>query len=275
MQARVASRALRTAVDAVAMALLAPAAPLMIAQGRRVRREALRLPEADGPRQGLRQPPDAPRLLILGDSSAAGVGVGHQSLALSGRLLELLVDPAIGSFGWRLIARTGVAARDLPVLIDQQLGAPSATGEPDMAELPPSRFDVALVVVGVNDVTSGTPIRRWIDALDRVHQRLQAVGVRHAVFSGLPPMEHFSALPQPLRSWLGLQARRYDRALSDWCALRAGTSHLALPRLSDRSLLASDGFHPGEAGCALWARELAPLLIPKLREARAGAGVST
>jgi len=31
-------------------------------------------------------------------------------------------------------------------------------------------------------------------------------------FSGLPPMNHFPALPQPLRALFGLRARRIDRS---------------------------------------------------------------
>ena len=59
--------------------------PLLIWQGGRLRTTMPRLPEADGPRTGLTSGP-APslRLVILGDSSAAGVGVGRQDEALAG-----------------------------------------------------------------------------------------------------------------------------------------------------------------------------------------------
>ncbi|HSN31662.1 MAG TPA: SGNH/GDSL hydrolase family protein, partial [Ideonella sp.] len=53
-------------------------APLLVAQALGTRRRALRLPEAAGPREGLvGAQGDAPafRLLLAGDSSAAGVGV--------------------------------------------------------------------------------------------------------------------------------------------------------------------------------------------------------
>ena len=58
--------------------------PLLIWQGRQVRREAPRLPEATGPRLGLagmeRHSGAMPRLrvLIVGDSSGAGVGAATQ-----------------------------------------------------------------------------------------------------------------------------------------------------------------------------------------------------
>lgn len=259
-------RALSTPREALARALLAPAAPLMVWQGRRVRRLALRLPEAAGARIGEAEMDGAgARLLIVGDSSAAGVGVTDQSQALSGQLISALAARGVTPGRWQLIARTGVSAAALPALIDQGL---------DEARTPAESFDVALVVVGVNDVTGATPIARWLADLDRLHARLKGLGVRAAVFSGLPPMDRFIALPQPLRMWLGLQARRYDRALGQWSTARSGTLHWVLPRLHDPALLASDGFHPGEAGCALWARELAQTLAPLLA-ADQGAGGST
>lgn len=61
--------------------------PLLLWQGRRVRATALRLPEAAGPRTA---EGSALRLLIVGDSSAAGVGAAHQDEALAGRLAQAL-----------------------------------------------------------------------------------------------------------------------------------------------------------------------------------------
>jgi lysophospholipase L1-like esterase len=221
----------------------------MLWQGRRVRRLALRLPEAAGPREGESHADQlGPRLLIVGDSSAAGVGVAEQLQALSGRLMAALTEKGVAPRRWRLIARTGATAADLPALIDRELRQASAVDQ---------RFDLAIVVVGVNDVTGATPIPRWLGDLDRVDERLKHQGVATTLYSGLPPMERFTALPQPLRTWLGLQARRYDRALGQWVAARRDAIHLVLPRLDDSSLLAPDGFHPGEAGCDMWAQALA------------------
>jgi lysophospholipase L1-like esterase len=221
----------------------------MLWQGRRVRRLAVRLPEAAGPREGeshADQP--GPRLLIVGDSSAAGVGVAEQSQALLGRLVAALTAEGVAPRRWRLIARTGATAADLPALVDRELSQASGYQH---------RFDLAIVVVGVNDVTGATPIPRWLADLDRIHDRLGHQGVRATLYSGLPPMERFTALPQPLRTWLGLQARRYDRALGQWVETRRDALHLVLPRLDDPSLLAPDGFHPGAAGCHVWAQALA------------------
>ena len=61
--------------------------PVLLWQGARVRATALRLPEAAGERL---QSGGALRLLIVGDSSAAGVGAAHQDEALAGCLARTL-----------------------------------------------------------------------------------------------------------------------------------------------------------------------------------------
>ena len=87
--------------------------PLLLWQGRQVRREAPRLPEPTGPRLGLagmdRHNGAMPRLrvLIVGDSSGAGVGAATQDEALAGRLSQALTRRLKAPVAWQLVARTG------------------------------------------------------------------------------------------------------------------------------------------------------------------------
>ena len=214
-------------------------APLLLYQARRVRRQALILPEPPGPRSGGTQ--GSPRLLILGDSSAAGVGAVHQSEALSGALERALQ----GRIHWQLRARTG------------------ATTASTLAKLPAlgaQVFDVALVVLGVNDVTGMVGLRRLLGQRAMLYHHLkQAHNVQRIVLSGLPPMQHFPLLPQPLRWVLGQQARRYDAALARQAQV-LGHSYVRFDMPFDAAMMAQDGFHPGPAAYQLWAHALHPYL---------------
>ena len=58
-----------------------PAAPVLIAQGRRLRRDTPRLPDAAHPWQGTLDGPEPLQLLVLGDSTAAGVGAATVAAA--------------------------------------------------------------------------------------------------------------------------------------------------------------------------------------------------
>lgn len=222
------------------------AAPLLWAQGRRVRRVTPRLPEAAGPREGRVAPAataDRPlRLLIAGDSAAAGVGVSLLDEAMAGQVPGLLAGRLGRPVAWRLIAANGLDARSLL---------------PRLAEAP-TGLDLALMAIGVNDVTGRRSPARWLDDLEAVRRclRSRSPGLR-LLWSGLPPMHAFPALPRPLRDYLGARARLLDAALAAWVSADPAMRHLPLPDLRGDGMMAPDGFHPGHVGHRRWGELLA------------------
>ncbi|MDE1948279.1 MAG: SGNH/GDSL hydrolase family protein, partial [Burkholderiales bacterium] len=169
-------------------------APLLVAQAPRTRARLPRLPEAAGERQGQVGQGPLLRLLVAGDSSAAGVGVALQREALALPLAAALAQECAATVQWRLVARSGVATAQLQGL----LRAEGLAG-----------FDLAVVVSGVNDVVDQVPARRALAARAELADWLRsALGVRHVAFAPLPPMGRFAGLPQPLRWVAGLDASR-------------------------------------------------------------------
>lgn len=221
-------------------------APVLLHQGRTVRRTALRLPEPAGPRQGVAGEGELRlRLLVLGDSSAAGVGLQHQSQALAMPLAQELAQRLGGAVGWQLVAQTGLDTRGAQALV--------ARSELGVA-------DVVVTVLGVNDVTSQQAVRGFVGASARLWTQLQQrTGARWAVVCGLPPMELLTAMPQPLRWYLGRYAARLDAELQGWTG-RERLGFCSLRWTADPSLLAPDGFHPGAALYPPWAQRLADLI---------------
>ena len=213
--------------------LLAAAAlgPILLLQGLHVRRVTPRLPEAPGPRSGRAGVGVALRLLVAGDSAAAGVGAASQGEALVGRLVAML--SARRAVDWQLEARTGYTTAD---------------AYRHLAALPEDRFDVVVLSLGVNDVTHGVGRDRWLARQTALADMLQArFAPRAMLFTTLPPMHLFPALPQPLRWYLGFRARVFNVALAHWTARRPGC-HLVSPDFqADPAHIASDGFHPGPA----------------------------
>jgi lysophospholipase L1-like esterase len=231
--------------------------PLLLWQGRQVRREAPRLPEPTGPRLGLagmdRHNGAMPRLrvLIVGDSSGAGVGAATQDEALAGRLSLALTRRLKAPVAWQLVARTGWTTPDAIAALREL----SAQGQ-----LPPA--DVMVTALGVNDAVRQTSARRWtaqLDALEACAREL--AGVHQVVATAVPPMHLFPLLPQPLRWVLGGSARALDAALVQWTAESGQRAYFELPydpeRDDVRELMASDGFHPGPALYHRWGEALA------------------
>jgi len=220
--------------------LAAVSAPVWAAQGMWLALSATRLPEAPGPREG-RVGAGRFRLLILGDSSAAGVGADRQERALAGRLVAALADLEPD---WRLVARTGATT-----------GAALAMAR----ALPPGRLDAAVLALGVNDVTRPGSRGRWLARQEALLALLrERHGAARLYLSAVPPMGRFPAIPRPLRDLLGARAGRFDTALRGLAAETPGARHLAFdPALLDPALMAADGYHPGPALYTRWAEGVA------------------
>ena len=210
--------------------------PMLVAQAIATRARLPRLPEPVGERAGVVGEGQAMRLLICGDSSAAGVGVVHQQDALAQRLARKLAEAAAARVQWQLRARSGLTTAQTLALLrdDTEVGATLAC-------------DVAVVVSGVNDVVDQVPSRRAVQARESLANWLRnGHGVQHVVFAPLPPVHHFPGLPQPLRWIAGADAHRHNAALSEWVATRADVSCVDMEMPLNRGVMAADGFHPGE-----------------------------
>lgn len=222
--------------------------PLLLLQGRHVRRVTPVLPEPPGPREGRAGNGRSLRLMILGDSAAAGVGAPSQQQALSGQLAALLARRF--EVDWSLHAHTGDTTRDALARLQA---------------LPAQPLDVVVTSLGVNDVTAGLSPAKWIvQQAALVAQIRQQFGAPQVLLSALPPMHRFPALPQPLRAWLGAQARRYNRALQAFAQETPGCTWVPLDLPLGVGDMAVDGFHPGPAVYAGWAAGLARHIQPPL-----------
>lgn len=228
--------------------------PLLAWQGRRVRLRAARLPEAQGNREGVSGVGRVClRVLIVGDSSAAGVGARTQAQALAGRLGEALSQRLGGAVVWQVVARRGDSTIDSTRALSRLALRPA---------------DVMVTTLGVTDLVQQVPPRRWVrqlEVLDRV--AMKRAGVRQVLHCGLPPMRTFP-LPNPLRWVLGHEELRYNQALAHWVSGSGDRWWLPMPfenqLASDSVLMAEDGFHPGPAVYALWAEQLAGLISTKI-----------
>jgi lysophospholipase L1-like esterase len=207
--------------------------PLLVAQAIGTRLRLPRLPEPEGKRQGVVGRGTPLRLLVCGDSSAAGVGVAQQRDALAGRLATSVAEAAGARVTWLLLAKSGLTSAQTLALLRESAPGPA---------------DIAVVVTGVNDVVDQVSSRRALVARESLANWLRnGHGVQHVVFAPLPPVHHFPGLPQPLRWVAGRDAHRHNAALTDWVRSRADVSCVDMEMPLNRGVMARDGFHPGEA----------------------------
>ena len=218
--------------------------PLLLAQGWLVRRNTPVLPEPGGPRVGETGSGPGLRVLVIGDSAAAGVGAGHLDEALLGQIVQRLSDDY--TVTWQLAAKTGATTLST---ID------------DLTALAPQKFDVIVTSLGVNDVTSGVSLADWLERQRLLREHCFAhfdAGI--IVNAGLPPVHGFPALPQPLRWYLGSRASQFDMACERALENESNVHYLSLRFSEDVSFMASDGFHPGPEVYSEWATRVVEII---------------
>jgi lysophospholipase L1-like esterase len=223
---------------------------------------ALRLDEAGGDRNGFSGERDAghrPLALVgIGDSIIAGVGLAHIGHGLVARLAEALSAGA-GAVAWRAHGHNGADIADLEAGLEAALDGI----EPD----------VVLISIGVNDVTGLTSIRNWTTRLERL---LNAIASRRpralVVFAGLPPMERFPLLPQPLRTALGIRSAMIDEVAARVIGEKDHAIHVPMDidalQGKVEMTFCEDGFHPDATGSAAWANHLAQIITARHEVAR-------
>jgi lysophospholipase L1-like esterase len=189
---------------------------------------------------------------VLGDSSAVGLGVERSTetpgVLIAAALTELAERPV------RLVclAVSGARSPHLDTQVDKAL-----------AEQP----DVALIMIGANDVTSRTRPAVSVRHLAEAVGRLTAAGCE-VVVGTCPDLGTIRPIAQPLRTF----ARRWSRqmaAAQTIAVVEAGGRTVSLGSVlgpafaSDHSMFSIDEFHPSAVGYA----QAAAVLLPSVADA--------
>lgn len=201
--------------------------------------------------------PDGPELdfVVLGDSTAAGLGAGDPEHAYATVLAERLAEET-GSFV-HLHAFGISGARVADVLSDQV---------PKVARIDP---ELVFVGIGANDVTHVTPLADVRRDIASVIDELLSTGAK-VVVAGAPDMRALAWL-QPLRHLSYLRGRQVTAAIEE-VARAKGVPVVELAKETGpyfaeapETHFSSDEFHPSAAGYRRWADAIFPVLLETLR----------
>ncbi|WP_105566465.1 SGNH/GDSL hydrolase family protein [Microbacterium halophytorum] len=193
-------------------------------------------------------------LLVLGDSLAAGLGAERRKQTLGARLAKELAR-----------------RMDRPVRLHTAavVGSESSALKAQIDGLDPAlRADVAVIVVGGNDVTHTvyptTAAAQLSEAIRRLRERGTPV-----VVGTCPDLGMLPAVPQPLRTILSRMSHHMS-IVQARAARRAGAVPVSLRRTLSRAfreapdeMFSLDRFHPSPAGY----RRAADALLPAVAEA--------
>ena len=195
-------------------------------------------------------------LVVLGDSSAAGMGCAspHQTVGA-------IIGNGVSALTGRPVRLTNTAV----------VGAESSDLELQLAnalDLVP-RPDVAVIMVGANDVTHRIDRAVAVRHLEQVVRALRELGTE-VVVGTCPDLGTIQPIPQPLR----LLGRRFSRDLAaaqTVAVVEAGGRTVSLgdllgPEFAERphEMFSEDRFHPSPAGYARAAAALLPSVCAAL-----------
>lgn len=214
--------------------------PVVLTQGRRLKRITPHLPDAALPWAGEVPGPRPIRLLVLGDSTAAGVGASTQQEALPGRLADALHARTGRGIRWRAVGKNGATSREIiERYLDEALNEPA---------------DLLFLTIGANDAMT---IRRTASFAADVRHILNAFDERNpgafVLMSSLPVFGRFSLLPQPLRTALYRHSLALEGAARAIVEGRPRTLMSYDPPPYAEDFWAPDFFHPSASGYRDWA----------------------
>ena len=222
--------------------------PIYVTVGPWVRARTVRMAPAAGPHRASLPGRGKPlRLLVVGDSSVAGVGVSHTTESLGHRIAENLARQTGRPVTYAMHGNNSAVAGQLRDYV--------------VPHLPAEPFTHIVISVGANDAKNWHSGGRWkrdfgtlLYALRTKYPEATIVWSRLFDFAKLP------AVPAPLGLVLNLRRAIVCRIADELCIER-GAHAAPLMDVTHDEGLSRDGFHASALGCRLWGRHLAEFIV--------------
>ncbi len=188
------------------------------------------------------------RLAVLGDSIGSGTGADHTCDTLGPRLVAHLAAADVPAEA-RVLAVPGARSTDLAAQVAHSAGW---------------RPDVAVIVIGANDLTHLVPADAAAADLRAAVRGLRAIGAE-VVLAPAPDLSAVPHVPPAARSLVWAVSQRLRQAqirvtLAEGGRVADGDGVTTAAFAADPSLFAGDRFHPSSAGYAVITAALAPVV---------------
>ena len=187
------------------------------------------------------------RLLVLGDSSAASVGIGQTDRGLAALLAARISERTGRPVHWRAAGFNSATSGQIRDLVVPNLAHEAA--------------NLIVLSIGTNDAKNFHTVSRFKREFGGLLYALRAKWPEaHIVWSPVVEMSKVPALPPLLGRVLEIRASLINRMGTRLCQERGAVAATRLPIL-DSSGFSTDGFHASEAGYGAWADHLIGYLM--------------
>ncbi len=225
-------------------AVILPFAPFLYLQGQYTRRKIGRLPDASGETRGFcgDDCPDAVRLLVLGESTAAGVGARTHETGLAGHFSRFLSAKIARPVAWDVVGRSGITVKE--------------TIHELVPKIPAEDYDYVLLALCGNEVLKLRSPRTFRRDMRRLIGILREKNPRAVFFiTNAPAVRLSPVLPQPIKFILGHLSALHDANAREFTAQMQNVFYFHQPTEVPPDFFA-DGIHPSEKGYAAWSKRM-------------------
>lgn len=240
--------------------LFFPLSPLLYWQSKRVKKNLIRLPEADvlegrTSEEGKSGKPLS--ILVFGESSFAGVGVTANLEGIAGHLAQRLQELTDRAIHWQVIAKSGFNAQKATEILAPQIPAHQP-------------IDAIFIGLGANEafeVNAPLTFRKNLQkCIQKIRERQPDCPI---LISNLPPAGQFVALPFFLKKLMHGLISFHSNVIQDFPSIFPNVFYengrirlkdwqqIIGQNLSVEAFFCEDGIHPSKLTYKIWGSELA------------------
>jgi lysophospholipase L1-like esterase len=237
-----------------------PLLPLLYFQGKKIRATVPRLPSAQGT-EGLVSIGDVRtvRMITMGESTIAGVGVATHEIGFSGTLAKELAAKLNVNVSWKVYAKSGYTAMQVtekivPVISEEEV-------------------DLIVIGLGGNDAFALNSPHRWGKDIERLIAALKRkYGDTPIAFTNMPPIKEFPAFTSAMRFTLGnlviLLGEKLETIVEKENNVFYQSRNITLKDWIERMNIDrsekdffSDGVHPSQLTYQTWAKDFSMFIL--------------
>lgn len=242
--------------------LAIPFLPILIIQAKKVRKSIPRLPEANLNITGSTDVnTESIRLITLGESTVAGVGLKDHADGITGQLAKTISTHINKKVEWEVIAKTGYGAKKV--------------AEHLVPNIPVTQVDLIVIGLGANDTFEFNSTLTW---KKHVMKLIAAIRTKHKdcpiVFVNMPPIGQLLAFPKVMRIILGSLVTFHGLTLKSIVNKHPHVYYINKRirfedwrKKCDTNVtiedLFCDGVHPSAIAYSIWGREVGEFIIEK------------
>ncbi|MFQ3214689.1 MAG: lysophospholipase L1-like esterase [Marivirga sp.] len=239
-----------------------PLLPIMYFQAKKVKNSVPKLPEAEGI-EGRSTYSDAAqktiRMLAIGESTIAGVGVTTHQEGFTGTLANALAEQLHTNIIWKVYARSGYTAKRVT--------------EKLIPKITETNIDLLIVGIGGNDAFTLNKPERWKKETRALIINLKEKFPNTPIFfCSMPPIKEFPAFTSLIKATIGSLVEILGEALAEVIKdfdnvyyeheiITINSWNKKFGLVYTASDYFSDGVHPSKLAYQSWAKDVADRIV--------------